>query len=126
VHPCGDCRFFFGELLGCRLGKSPIVASRILFDTVSLFVADQVVNEGDELINIAALHSEIASNRTRVDAVQFAADNLTARYRQALLDVFLKAGVSEQAFDKDIQSLGCRRAAGFEDPWHDGAGGGCW
>lgn len=106
--PVDIADYFLGRFLGCRLARRPHVLTRTFYDTVTSFISDQVADADKKLDYQDALHTEINSNRTKIDPIQFAQDHFDEEHRQPLLDAFTAAEVPEQSFFKDTARLGTR------------------
>lgn len=102
--------YFLGEFLGCRLEVKPDLVTRSFYEGVTGFISARVADPVKKLNYGQALHTEVASNRKRIDPVQFAADHFDDTDQQPLLDSLVDRGVPRAAFRKDTSRLGPRPA----------------
>lgn len=104
LNPNGVAKFFVQDFLQCAFTQDPRRTTKQFYDIADTFINGASVPPSAKVRYILQLHSELLSQRTSIDPVEFAERCLDTQMRATFLEEMAESGITGP-FLKDTECL---------------------
>lgn len=94
--------FFLESFLGCKLLDDPVITTKHFYETTEEFINQEITCSETRALTHTHLVSELSSQRTVINPVNFANDYLPTQLRQKFTDTLKQKNVPVNSFNKKL------------------------